>query len=798
MRLLGLLVALCLCAPVTAAELGRGALPLHLAGSQLAPMREADELMLRGHVDAKQAVTVVVRVDDLASNDYASRANIERELPPGDFTWRINLQGLRASNGRAMQASDIRQLIIFAAKSASGVEITRLAALEARELPAGAKGYAFGPEDAPLPAGFTRVGPDSPLIAGGAPVAIARPAPDPLIASGLRGVARLRLPWPEGRARVTIWAEDPGAWELLPHPLKQRITVNGREVRARDWTADEWIRRRYLRGLAREHGPADDAWSAFGQWRGARVSTEVEVGSNGVEIALAGDGPAARFINAVVIEPAWQRAGFDAVRARRAEWYRSHWPVVAPKETVDAIDLAADGMHMLAPRRLTIAPGTGTRITLAVRAHATARPRIELDAPRADGTALPANLWAGQWRLTRKGAADTVLRLTDDLLRADVEALPLETERARRYEIWLQGPENAPPGTYRGALTVRADGGALRLPIIAEVPDLRLPKHDRAGFYLDEAPHWTWFRDTGQRARQIACDLDFLASMGIRGNAPALATPMPPDFPAFLDDMRAAKRAGTAAPWLGYAPLKRLIAREGRAAPQVLAALAKRLDAAGLPRPVWSLADEPGNADQSAHDFQATARQLRAAVPDIRVAGHLNAPHDAALAPLFDVILINQGFGIDKPQIAAAAQAGPRVWLYNTGRPRLSAGLWLWATGAGRYLQWHARMPTADPFDPLDGREGDVQMVYPRATPCPRQPHINRSLLEMAQGIVDGRWLAWLSRQPGRAAETLRRRIKQRLGTTWSSAARLDAAEITAIRREIIALATSQKQSARP
>jgi len=459
--------------------------------------------------------------------------------------------------------------------------------------------------------------------------------------------------------------------------------------------------------------------------------------------------------------------------------------------------MPASGTHTLPERRVTLAPGTGARITLAVRGGATAHPQVALDAPETGGVALRARIWAGQWRLTREGAADTVLRLTDDLLRADVEALRLGPERARTYKLWLQAPEEAPPGDYRGALSVRAGRSVIRLPILAEVPAVRLPANNRAGFYLDEAPHWRWFAGTGQRAAQTACDLAFLASMGIRGNAPALATPAPPDFTAFFDDMRAANHAQTAAPWLAYAPLKRLLAREGSEAPQTLANLAKRLEASGLPRPVWSLADEPGNADQVAQGLTDEARRLRASVPDVRLAGHLNAPHDGGLAPLFDVILINQGYGIDRHGIAAAERAGPQVWLYNTGRPRLTAGLWLWATGARRYLQWHARMPTADPFDPLDGREGEVQMIYPRATPCPAQPHIDRRLLHMAEGVVDGRWLAWLDAQSSEAARALRRQIKQQLGATWASAAKLGPAEVAAIRREIIALAKSSEQGAR-
>ena len=169
----------------------------------------------------------------------------------------------------------------------------------------------------------------------------------------------------------------------------------------------------------------DDAWSAFGQWRGAPLTAEVDVGPNGLEIALDGDGPAAQFINAILIEPSGQTAALDAVRARRAEWYRSHWPVVASGTRTTVIPLPAAGTRTLPARRITIAPGTGAWIRIAVAAHKTTRPMVELDAPEAGGFALPANVWAGQWRLIREGAADTVLRLTDDLLRADVEALPL-------------------------------------------------------------------------------------------------------------------------------------------------------------------------------------------------------------------------------------------------------------------------------------------------------------------------------------------------------------------------------------
>ena len=65
------------------------------------------------------------------------------------------------------------------------------------------------------------------------------------------------------------------------------------------------------------------------------------------------------------------------------------------------------------------------------------------------------------------------------------------------------------------------------------------------------------------------------------------------------------------------------------------------------------------------------------------------------------------------------------------------AGFNLWRSGAKGYLQWHARMPTADPFDPSDGREDDVQFLLPHIVPCPEIQDVDRGLFELAEGIVD-------------------------------------------------------------
>jgi len=113
-----------------------------------------------------------------------------------------------------------------------------------------------------------------------------------------------------------------------------------------------------------------------------------------------------------------------------------------------------------------------------------------------------------------------------------------------------------------------------------------------------------------------------------------------------------------------------------------------------------------------------------------------------------------------------------KVWVYNTEAIRWSAGFGITSLGAERYLQWHARMPAADPFDPTDGREGDVQVFYPGVEPCDARD-INADLLDMAEGIIDQRWLAWLETR----AEPEARALRENLAGSTVSAGGFDAEE---------------------
>jgi hypothetical protein len=771
-----LLLTLALLAPISAfaADLGAGKLPLTYDPGQPAAFAAADEIRIAGTVEGDAAVIVVLRIDDGQSTSYATRYNEERTLPPGPFRWTLPATGLLTASGRLLDHGDIRRAFLFVGKGDARVVASRFDTAPAPRLPGPAKGYSLGDKTAPLAAGFERIAPDDKRIEAGNPAAVRRAAPDPLVASGIRGVERLRLPWPAGPARITLWTEDPGEWELLPHPLERRIRVNGRDVLSTRLTPQEWLETRYLRGITDEHSPTDDAWSAYGLQRGGRITADIDVGADGIVIELAGSGAPALYLGAVLLEPAGSAAALDFVDAQRAAWYRSVWPIVAmPDATPDAtgIPQVRIGATNNASLKATAAPDTGLRLRLAaLSTTAIATPTATIEPPALAGGQMQARIWASQQRLERRNANDTVLARGDNMLAGNVAALPLRPGEARTYEIWLDVPANAAPGLWTGAVLVGDPAVPTRVAVEIEVLPVRLPPVAKpAGYYLDDAPHATWFPGQDDvRDRQVVCDLALMRSFGLNGSAPALSTPAitPGRFEA---DMGRAQTAGVVAPWLGYTPAKRVLATHGvQIGARIIARVEQELRAKGEMPPVWSVADEPSNPGHPETQLREWVAALRAAAPAAKLAAQLNTPADMRLAALFDVLIVNDGFGLDLKTLRAASAKGRDLWLYNTAQPRLTAGLWLWRSPASRYIQWHARMPTADPLDPTDGREGDVQMIYPSVQTCPATPTIHRDLLDMAEGVVDQRWLLWLAAQPDTEARALAEKIRQRSGDLWA------------------------------
>ena len=759
-----------------------------------------DQLVLSGAVAGDSPATLVLRVDDGKSSSYATRVNEERTLPPGSFVWHFPLAGAKASGGRVIDPADIRRLMVFEPGAAGRIRIDRLAIEPASKLPDGAVGFSLGAPDAPVIAGLTRVAPGDPRITAGHPVAVRRPSPDPVLANGIVGLERLKLDWPPGRARVTLWLEDVGEWETLPHPLRRRVRVNGRDVVDLYTSPRQWIAERYLAGRNREEKPDDDAWTAYGRFRGGVVSEDVEVGDAGITIELAGDDAPSTFLSAVTIEPAGASKALDAVNAARRQWMTENFPVWTPQ---DASPSAIPSFTIGAPEpreplKATVARGTGARLTFSVGGGRTSgAPVIAIEAPTLDDVRLDLGLYAAQRRLERIGADSNLLQRTANQLRGDPASLPILVDEPRRYVAWVNAAPDAPPGRYRGSVSFTLDQARVQVPLEIEVLPVDLPAAtSSAGFYLDETPHLTWFDETKlDRGRQLSCDLATLKSFGVLGDAPGLTTPnAPDDIRTFVADSIRARDAGVAIPWLAYAPLKRMIATEGpSAAGRAILAADAALAAAGVPAPIWALFDEPGNLGGGGDGPSAVAAELRRAAPGVKLAGQLNHPDDRRYLDSIDVAIVNPGFGIDAGVIEMLKAQGQDVWIYNTGAPRFTAGLWLWRTHASRYLQWHARMPTADPFDPTDGREGDVQVFPPMAEVCALRQDIDASLIEMAEGIVDQRWLQWLASRPENAARALLARIIRETPPDWNSAVKGGAVRSAEIRRSVEDLARDLK-----
>lgn len=756
--------------------------PFNLSFTQPPQLVPGAELRVTGSNDHKQPLRLVLRLDDGLSFSYATRVNEERFVPVGPFELRLPLHGLRTPSGRLLDMGDLRRLIIFPALGQPAPLLQGVTLEQPVPLPGAAFALDLGPADGPVFPGLTPVDPSDPRLHGRNLQGIRRPGGDALLADGILGIEWMTLPAAAGRWQVTLWTEDLGEWELLPVLLRQRIRLNGRTIVDFRRTPEQWLREVYLGGGAFEALRDGDAWEVIGQRRGGRVTAEVEVGTGGLMIELAGDRQAT-YLAAVVVEPAGGQA-WRQVEATRAARFRSLWRSqaaetrAAPRRAqLWQVPFGAPVTPASRPqgrvRPVVAAPGTWATLEfLALAPQTQADARFEATAP----AGWQADLRAAQWQFERPNTAATELAPRPTRLRAEPHGLGLAAGLPRRLVLRLAVPADARRGLHGGKVEVVTGDGRLSAPFEVEVVAASLPTPDvPIGVYLNEPAHFRWFKDmAGLQDQAAACDLDRLADLGLTGVAAPTPDPFAPDATAGLVAALArARDAGFRLPILDYRTAKRLEARlpTAEAAARLIAA-GSAVAAAGLPLPLWSVADEPSNPGGTGTALEALAAALHSANPSAKLAGQLNAPGDRTWLPHLDVALVNSGFGVDGRDIANLRALGVAPWFYNMGDYRLAAGFYLWRVGAEGYLQWHARMPTADPFDPTDGREGDVQFLYPSVEPCPARPDLHADLLLLNEGILDLRWLRWLEGQAARSAEAARllRQLRTDVPDRWAAA----------------------------
>ncbi len=741
-----------------------------------APPPALADLAVRGVNHNDQPRIIVVRVDDRPSPDYADRVNEERQVPPGPFMLRLRLASLRTPRGRPLDPARPLRVIAFAPDP--NIDIAPLAIEQPAALPAGTLGWFFGPADVVPLRGMQAVGIADPAVSGPALRLVHRASQDPVLAWGTR-LTRFEAQLPPGRWHLTLWTEDPGEWETLPLVLERRIRVNGQDALAERRDEAGWLRTRYFAGRDREAAPDQSPFEALGARRGGRVEADVSLDDGKLVVELAGHPQAATHLALLTASPADRPdAAEAAVEAERAARFAENWPVLAMNTQVAETTEAVTAPGGLALFRVTLPPApAGTA-------------RISLIGAGADARLL----W-GMWRWRRPAPETPGLILSAAHLRGDA-SVPLRPDLPRPLVVLVPVAPADPAGERSITVVAETAQGRIERSLKLTVLPLRRPEPvARVGVFLDFAPHL--MNDPDAARRQAACDMDALRGLGLTAVAPPLATPG--DNPAtFLQDLRAAN-ARFAPPLIAYAPARRVYWDKGAAeVGRIVADADAAARAAGLVPPVWTVADEPSMAGTMDMASDLAAR-IRLADRNALLAGHLNDRSDRRILQQLDLVTVNARFGADATDIAGLRGDGRQVWLYNMPLPRLGAGFFLWRSGADGMLQWHARMPTADAFDPTDGREGDVQFLWPTLQVCGPMD-LDDDLLHLLSGAEDLRWIAWLSAaaaggQP--AAAALLRQLQSEVPAAWAATAGLPANAPDGWRQRIVELAQSLIQSGR-
>ncbi len=822
--------------PVMAASHLAGLVPLPLTGDKTPqrltfdtvpwPVGGDDELVIEGHNPYSQTQTLILRADDAASVNYRSRVNLERAIAPGPFTLRFALSDWRTAQPRALALDKLTKLYLFMADGAPQLTIHRWYWEPGLTLPTGTVALDLGAADAPRFTGFETLAPGDPRLLGH-PTPILRPSGDALIRDGLRNLDGVRLEVAKGRYQLTLWLDDPGEWEYLPHPFERSVLVNDEPIWAGQWQPQEWLRQRYLAGQSREALPNPDPWLLLGAPQGGPVHVTLNHPGGPLTITLVGHSPDAKYLAGVLLAPypaptgqadtpvvaGHQRHVMLAnatarVLAKQRQLFLEKWTLapsrpapIPEKLSLTPIPDAAltlqitptSPAHALQQASQPVLAARGSQLLLEFAIHAATddpAPLLVIKPPETAGTRLALTPYYSQWHLVRPQASGTLLAPSDQELVEGVAGLTLRAGVPRRLVLHVTIPRSAPAGRYQGNIQLLSQQQLVQLPLTIEVLPLTLPAASKpVGIYVEAPPYLSWLTpDPKPLQQQLAaasrCDLERLARLGISGLSPAL----PQDEAGMRDIMGEAAGLGFIPPLLAYTPLKRW---GGDPASQLdqWQRRQQALTASGLPPLAWSLFDEPDLATLPA--ITAMAREMKRRDPAVIRAGHFNHPGQVALLAEVEIALINAGFGADKVDVARVKAAGATPWFYNLGTPR-AAGFYLWQSGAEGYLQWHGRMPTALPYDPTDGRESDFMLLGPQACEAHRLSH---DLLLLQQAIEDLRWLAWLEQEARYQVDAalLLQRLRDQVPSRWQLAEQLPARTWIQWRQEIEQLAKRLK-----
>lgn len=775
-------------------------------------LNSQDILVIKGKNFSTLPQTLVVRIDDKSSNDYYSRTNLERKVAPGLFEIRVPVQGLKKENKLSLNVDDLRRIFVFNAteihrdnkwpkllNSNDRVTVSSISLDKNREFPSFIRIYDFGNSESQVLEGAQGVSLKHHRSKGdiklfGQMTSVNRPGPDPWIKDGIYGIEEVRIPLEAGLWRLTLFREDLGEWENLPRQLNLGVAINGveRDGKNNPYThnpAFKWYQQEYLKfyKTRADRGP----WEDIVRHRGLVQSFDFEQGSEELSIRLLGDTPQQRFISGIILQPLDHRVynsdynGLSLINERRREYFKKSW-------LVENKIIETEGSNKVDSLRLAKGEGRLVEFTAEFDRNVT----ISSDSAfERSGGYLEFRQSLPRWR--REGS--------EQHIKKSFNHLSVVKERKfikGRYKLllWLQAGLQQTEGHYKTLLSFKdSNQNVLKdVSIDIEVINQTLPENkQKVGIYLDHSPHLTFFKQWNDfQLAQVYCDLRYLDQLDLMALAPPFDTPTEDNLLRWNQEISLYQKFYGQQNLLAYTPYKRLRKlMDDRALKKKIKSLTAHKSQNSLL--YWSIADETRDKDKVKKD----ADLLHSANQFAKTAGHLNDKSQTGLIDKLDLILMNHGFGVSRAVIdgihgtlIAKGEKAKQVWLYNMPKFRLAAGAFLWRSNADGYVQWHGRMPTANPYDPTDGREGDYQLFYPQPTACTTIPDVDRGLFELSMGQFELRWYLWLDQQRDDRALKLKEQIKSVLGSSWSEATMIEIEQLEQWRDQIIDLAQSLKQ----
>lgn len=767
----------------------------------------SQDLVVAGTNDTGKPITLFLRVDDVNSTNWYSRVNASATFPPGPFVLRSPVSSWVTPSKARLDRTRVKRIVVSHGDGEGPIRLTNIHVEAGSPVPPDALALRFAPNaDIQVP-GFETVLPNDPRLSRPAGVLV-RTQNDPLLSGGLNGIDTVTIPWTRSNvATISLWTEDQGEWEYFPHSLNRTITINGQVVFQQNLTPGEWVDQVYKRNLWKEAMIDGGPWEVFAKDRAGLITATVPVIDGKIVVQLQSDQPPNNgYLAAMVIEPGNSDKAVDAIEAWRRQRYLERWPVQdKPVDPALATDVTLRVLPAGTPRsqhpfwnpalpfQANFRAPRGGIVSLDFLAFSNQddlMPNVSVRAP--DGI-TPQVRW-GKWTYMRRGVAENGLTITSDVLDGDLSHMRIVSGIPRRLNVTFTVPDGA-TGTLPVTLTLDIAGQVVEATALVEVLPVRLPAPDRPIGYYMAAPNWeVWFPPSNEEAdRGMACDYGALRAFGITGIAPDVVAPTPDKISRYVQQMALVKQSGFLPPYFDYASVKVMQHTAGyaRVGPNIASTL-RALAAARLPAPLWSIADEPAEGDGAFADLKAVRDAIKASASEAQISGQLNSNKQQKLVPLFDTVLVNDGFGVSASGFQQMRAQRVTPWMYNMPDFRAAAGFLLWRTGGRGYLQWHGRAWTGDPRDPTDGRESDYAMLPLGGDRCSPAPTVDALVITTSEGIEDLQWLLWLEQraQSDPAAKALRESIAGAVPADWESY-RKSPPDVRALRGRIIDFALS-------